>query len=289
MGRRAGEMASCRASGMASDMDPRSTQMDRRLSTAAGSGTKERLVEPRPALCSAPSAPTMTTQLQAPGTTPADAAAKPGTVAHWPLPTSGAALSLVLSDFDDAARQIGVETAAVRAVAAVESGGRTGFDTKKRPVIRYENHIFRQLTKAKYDKSHPDLSAAYGSAEYKSTHRFGGAKYADEQWALLDKAFALAPDPAVMACSWGMFQVMGENYKAGGWSNLQQFVDDMFHSASQHLRAFLGFCRHAGLVPDLKTLQWAKFAQGYNGPSYRQNHYDTQLAHYYAQYSRSGS
>lgn len=212
-------------------------------------------------------------------------AAAPG---PWSLPARGAALSLVRSDFETAAHQLGVETAAIRAVAAVESGGRTGFDAKKRPVIRYENHIFRHLTRSRYDASHPELSAAYGSAQYQRTHRFGGARYADEQWALLGAAFALAPDQAVMACSWGMFQVMGENYRSVGWTRLPQFVTDMFYSESQHLRAFLGFCRNAGLVSYLKNHQWARFAQGYNGPSYRQNHYDAQLAHYYAQYSRSG-
>jgi N-acetylmuramidase len=221
--------------------------------------------------------------------TEARTAANPGTVAHWALPTTGAALPLVPADFAAAARQLGVATAAVHAVAAVESGGRTGFDARKRPIIRYENHVFRRLTHARYDRSHPDLSAGYNSAQYRSTHRFGGTKYADEQWALLHAAFALAPDQAVMSCSWGMFQVMGENYRNVGWLNVHQFVEDMFSSANQHLRAFLGFCRHAGLVPYLKTHQWARFAQGYNGPSYRTNHYDTQLAHYYAQYSRGGA
>src|SRR5262249_44065735 len=138
----------------------------------------------------------------------------PHTPAHWPLPTPpGAALPLVLADFESAAKELGGETAAVRAVAGVESGGRHGFDAKKRPVLRYENHIFRSLTRSQFDRSHPDLSAAYGSAQYRATHQFGGIKYADEQWDLLQRAFALAPDQAVMACSWGMFQVMGENYK----------------------------------------------------------------------------
>jgi len=210
--------------------------------------------------------------------------------AHWQLPTPpGAALTLVEADFQQAARELGVEAAAIHAVSRVESGGRTGFDAKKRPVIRYENHIFRSLTKRQYDKSHPDLSAAYNSPEYKATHRFSGIQYADEQWGLLTSAFALSPDSAVMACSWGMFQVMGENYKMVGWSSLEQFVKDMFYSEAQHLRAFLGYCKHAGLVPDLKQHKWAAFAQGYNGPSYRQNDYDGLLAQYYAQYTRAGA
>jgi hypothetical protein len=221
---------------------------------------------------------------------PASTTTPAATPEHWALPTPpGAALPLVVADYANAAKQLGVEAAAIRAVATVESGGRTGFDYKKRPVIRYENHIFRSLTKRRYDKSHPDLSAAYNSAEYKSTHRFGGNTYADEQWGLLQAAFALAPDQAVMACSWGMFQVMGENYKSGGWTSLEQFVKDMFQSGNQHLRAFLGFCKANGLVPYLAHHQWASFAQGYNGPSYRQNHYDTYLAQYYAQYAHASA
>jgi hypothetical protein len=219
---------------------------------------------------------------------PATIATPPPTAAggKWTLPTTGAALKLVPADFDNAAKQIGVEAAAVHAVAAVESGGRSGFDAKSRPVLRYEGHIFRSLTKRQYDKSHPELSAPYGSAQYKADHQFGGIKYADEQWGLLQAAFALSPDAAVMACSWGMFQVMGENYRSIGWTSLQQFVSDMFYSESQHLRAFLGYCRHAGLVPYLKAHNWARFAQGYNGPSYQDNHYDVALARNYALYSR---
>jgi hypothetical protein len=223
-------------------------------------------------------------------TSASQASDSPAAASRWALPTPpGNALPLVPADYAAAAKQLGVETAAIHAVATVESGGRTGFDSKKRPILRYENHIFRSLTKRQFDKTHPDLSAAYGSSEYKATHRFGGDKYADEQWDLLGRAFALAPDSAVMACSWGMFQVMGENYKDGGWTSLEPFVKDMFYAASQHLRAFLGYCKQNHLVPYLAKHQWASFAQGYNGPSYRDNHYDTFLAQYYTQYSRAGA
>jgi hypothetical protein len=223
---------------------------------------------------------------QAPATsaTPPEPTAGAG---PWVLPKPpGAALALTMADFTAAAKQLGVEVAAIRAVAGVESGGSTGFDAKKRPTLRYENHIFRQLTGHKYDAKYPDLSTTYGSAEYRATHQFGGTKYEDEQWALLERAFALSPNAAVEACSWGMFQIMGMNAKAAGWTSLEQFVLDMFWSASQHLRAFLGFCKANGLVTDLKKHAWASFAASYNGPSYKDNDYDGKLASYYATYSK---
>src|SRR5262245_54842646 len=93
-------------------------------------------------------------------TAQAEIAQKPATNAptehptHWPLPTPpGAAVPLVLADFQNAAKELGVETAAIRAVAGVESGGRHGFDARKRPVLRYENHIFRSLTNRQFDRS----------------------------------------------------------------------------------------------------------------------------------------
>jgi hypothetical protein len=212
-----------------------------------------------------------------------DPQSNPGsqTASHWQIPDKGDALKLVPSDYEQAARELGVEAAAIHAVASVESGGRTGFDSHSRPKIRYENHFFRRLTHGKYDHSHPDLSCAYGSRQYKLTH----GTHAD-QYKLLHAAFALAPDAAVMSCSWGMFQVMGENYKSIGWKDLEQFVKDMFHSEGQHLRAFLGFCKHNGLVPYLKNHNWASFARGYNGPSYAENAYDVKMRTYYQQYAR---
>lgn len=211
----------------------------------------------------------------------ANDAGKGLTVGGLTLPAKGDALKLVLSDFEQAAKELGCETAAVRAVASVESGGRTGFDSKNRPKIRYENHYFQRLTHHKYDASHPRLSCAYGSKNYYATHT---AK--SDQYEILEQAFELAPEAAVQSCSWGMFQVMGENYKDIGWQELQKFVDDMFYSEGQHLRAFLGFCRHNGLVGYLKTHQWASFARGYNGPKYAENAYDVKMRNYYLQYSK---
>ena len=211
----------------------------------------------------------------------ASSAVMEGAPLHWELPTSGTALKLVPEDYVNAARQLGIETAAVHAVAQVESSG-GGFDPKNRPKLRYENHHFRALTKHKYDKSRPDLSNTYRSPQYKATHRLG----ADQQWKLLTDAWALAPDEAVQACSWGMFQVMGEAYKAVGWTSLEQFVKDMFASEQQHLRAFMGFCRANNLLPYLKQAppDFTSFAHGYNGAA--TVGYDVKMRSFYRRYSK---
>lgn len=208
-------------------------------------------------------------------------AAAGATQSHWQIPTKGAALKLVPADFVACARELGIETAAVHAVALVESSG-GGFDDKSRPKLRYENHHFRKLTHHKYDKSHPDLSNAYKSKLYRATH----SKGTEQQWQLLHAAFALAPDEAVQACSWGMFQVMGEAYKAVGWKSLEEFVKDMFYSEQQHMRAFMGFCRSQKLLPYLKEKppNFTAFAHGYNGA--KTVGYDVKMRSYYKQFSK---
>ncbi len=199
----------------------------------------------------------------------------------WVLPAQGNGRKLALSDFEAAARELSCETAAVRAVAEVESGGRTGFDSHKRPKILFECHHFQKHTKHQYDRSHPHLSAAYKSALQR-------ASYKKDQYTVLREAFALNPAAACMSCSWGMFQVLGSNYKMCGWSSVRQFVTDMFESEAQHMRAFLGYCRGANITRHLKTRNWASFALGYNGPSYRDFQYDTKMANAYARYKRQG-
>jgi murein DD-endopeptidase MepM/ murein hydrolase activator NlpD len=212
---------------------------------------------------------------------PANSQGGPPATGPWTLPTSGAARRLASTDFVSAAQQLGCETAAVRAVSEVEAGGRTGFDDKKRPKILFEIHKFREATKMKYDKSHPHLSAPYKSPLRRQS-------YKKDQWVVLREAFALDSDAAVKSASWGMFQVLGSNYKMGGWANVRQFVYDMFESEAQHMRAFLGFCKGANLVRHMKTKNWASFAAGYNGPDYASNRYHTKMADAYARYKRQG-
>lgn len=195
----------------------------------------------------------------------------------WTLPESGEARRLVASDFVEAARQLDCETAAVRAVAEVESGGRTGFDANRRPKILFEIHLFRNNTNRRYDRSHPHLSAPYSSPLRRQSYR-------KDQWVVIREAFALDPEAAVKSASWGMFQVLGSNAISCGWSTVRQFSADMYVSEAQHMRAFLGFCRANNLVRHLRNKNWAAFARGYNGPDYASNAYDTKMADAYRRY-----
>jgi hypothetical protein len=79
--------------------------------------------------------------------------------------------SMTEADYEWAAKELGVEKAAIKAFAVVESGS-SGFATvgkRKVPKILYERHKFAKATSNKYSKQYPDISlpSAYYNAKAK--------------------------------------------------------------------------------------------------------------------------
>jgi hypothetical protein len=191
-----------------------------------------------------------------------------------PLPNTIAPPLISDSDIAEAATLLGVEQAAIYAVSKVESGGRTGFDSKGRPKVLFEALWFHKFTGGKFDTRYPHLSQATWS----------GAKlyYDSDQWVRLSEAFALDAESALKSASWGKFQVMGFNHN--GFPNVFRFCDAMFKSEREHLRSFLAYCQDNHLVRHLKSKNWAEFAKGYNGDGYKHNKYDEKLKIAYESY-----
>ena len=179
-------------------------------------------------------------------------------------------------DYSEAARIIDCETAIIKAVAEVESSGKGFFDNDE-PKILFEAHIFSKLTKHKYDASHPDISSRKWN---KALYKRGIAEY-DR----LNKAKELDNEAALKSASWGKFQIMGFNHEYCGYDNVDKFTEDMKISEREHLLAFIGFVKAFKLDKYLKSKNWAKFAEGYNGKDYKKNNYDNKLRDSYKKFS----
>lgn len=178
---------------------------------------------------------------------------------------------LTEQDYADTAEELGVETAAIKAVAEVESAG-AGFDGKGRPKILFERHKFHTATHGKWDHTHPGISAPTA----------GGYGPSSKQYDRFNEAFTLDPEAAMKSASWGKFQILGSNYADAGFESVDEFVDAMKVSEGEHLRAFTNLIRAWGLDDELRRHDWAGFAKRYNGPNYRINAYDRKLADAYA-------
>lgn len=184
--------------------------------------------------------------------------------------------SLSDSDYTSAAATLGVDINALKAVSQVESGGSGLGDG--RPIIRYELHVFQRKTHRHFHKTHPYLS----QPTWHAGDRYHNGTQ-DREYSLLYNAMLLnyhgnsTTEEAIESCSWGKFQIMGENWADLGWSSALDFASDMYVSEANHLDAFVKFIQNKGLVHALKNHQWATFAAGYNGASYADNDYDGRL------------
>lgn len=180
------------------------------------------------------------------------------------------------------------EVAALRAVGEVEAGREGAFLETGEPVILFERHLFNRLTADRFRGAKvPDAPAGVTWAVI-SWPEAGGYGPVSVQHRRLQAAAALDRDAALSAASWGLFQILGSNHRAAGYSTLLRYISAMYRSATDHLRALAMFIRADDrLVDAIRERRWADFARFYNGPAYRRNLYDEKLAAAYARLSRA--
>lgn len=185
-------------------------------------------------------------------------------------------MGLTEADYTSAARSLGIDVAAIQAVAEVETAG-SAFDSMGRPRILFERHYFHRFTSGRFDKSHARISARSA----------GGYGKFSVQYTKLEQAYGLDPDAALRSASWGRFQIMGNNHRAAGFATAHAFVEAMSTSEAEQLKAFVSFvASDRTLLSALRQKDWAAFARAYNGAGYRKNHYDTKLQAAYQRLSQ---
>lgn len=219
------------------------------------------------------------------------------------------------------ARKLECEVEVLKAIAKVESGGRSAFwrlnkgDGQPIPALRYERHYFSRLTKHQYDKTHTDISWPAGSIE--GSRHLGEANkrmldgkveaydlYPNYSGAYLRliNAYKLDDAAALESCSWGKFQIMGENYKYCGAKSIREFITDMCSSEAAQIGLLAGLIQNKPAVPikkhgkiigqkkslwqAVKDKDWVMIAYNYNGSGYRTYKYDDQIESAYNAYKK---
>ena len=187
------------------------------------------------------------------------------------------------NDFQEAAALLKCDVPAIKAVAEVESGG-DGFLSDGRMKILFEGHKFYKYTKGAFAQTHPTICYKTWTKAFYAKGKTADIRGAGEL-ARLDEAIALDRAAALMSASYGKFQMMGFNFGICGFANVEGFYAAMLVSEGEHLKAFCNFITSNSLDGALRKHQWAKLAAGYNGPSYKDNRYDTKLANAFTKYS----
>lgn len=181
-------------------------------------------------------------------------------------------MPLSSAEIEAAAVLIGASPCAVKAVVEVESSG-SGFLPDGRPKILFEGHVFwQELEKRGMNPEllhMPDvLYPKWDKSKYK-----GGAAEHDR----LKAAALVNQEAALCSASWGLFQIMGFNFRYCGFSSVENFVKAQEKSEADQLRSFCAYMQSTRLVPYLERMDWAGFARRYNGSGYAANKYDERL------------
>lgn len=181
------------------------------------------------------------------------------------------------------AAKYGLNSASVLSVAEVESGGKSGFQKTGLLTVLFEAHQFYKFLKRA--GLNPDtLMVQYPNLISPLWNR-GLYKSGDAENIRLGEAIKIH-ECAWNCASYGMFQIMGFNCKACGFSTPQEFVAHLKTGQEAHVETFLKFISSdPRKINALKNKDWTTFARLYNGPGYAQNKYDIKLAEAYNKYS----
>ncbi len=183
---------------------------------------------------------------------------------------TGAAKKLDDIDLPTIGAQIDVGEDEIHAFLDVETRG-GGFDSKGRPKMLFEPHVFYRELK---DPAQRDKAVRSGVA-YK---RWGAQKYPKDSYPRLKNAIRINKVAALRSCSWGLGQVMGFNHKLAGYYNVEAMVVKFLEDEEYHLQAAIDFIISTGLDDELRRHDWAGFAKGYNGSQYAKHGYHLKLA-----------
>lgn len=179
------------------------------------------------------------------------------------------------ADFELVAKQLGVETAAIKAVVSIEAGSAMkGFAAPGVPIVNFDASMYRQ-----YASKAENRAGAKGE-----TVPEGLTGHQKSEWTQLINARKSNAQGANMGTFWGMFQIGGFNYKRCGCKSVDEFVKKMSTSELEQLELFAAFIENNGMVKELRAKNWAAFARRYNGPGYAKRGYHTKMANAYSKF-----
>ncbi|MET0337894.1 MAG: N-acetylmuramidase domain-containing protein, partial [Caulobacter sp.] len=191
---------------------------------------------------------------------------------------------LAQGDVGDAARALGVETPVLLAFMEVEAAGR-GFDSRNRPKMLFEPHIFwRELGAG----ARRDRAASQGLAYA----RWGAARYPSDSYPRLTSAIAIDQNSALRSASYGLGQIMGFNASTAGHATALQLVQAAMQGEREQLMQMVTLMRAWGMVSMLtgkdfsKPDSWRPAAQKWNGSGYATHNYHGRMATAFIKHSR---
>lgn len=172
--------------------------------------------------------------------------------------------------------EIGVGEDEIHAVIDVETAGGSS-DAQGRLKMLFEPHVFYRNINGE-----ARARAVRAGVAYPRWKR----DYPKDSYPRLLKAMGIDETAALKSASWGLGQILGENYALCGYSSVQKMIRDFTLDEENHLQAMVEFIKSRELDDELRRHDWAGFARGYNGAGYARNRYDKKLAAAYNKWAK---
>ena len=179
------------------------------------------------------------------------------------------------ADYLNAAVRLNVPELNIRAFGATEARG-VGFLKNGKAKILFERHkMYSYLVKFKGKAFANEQMRLYPNLVNTAT---GGYKGNEAEYTRLSLAKNIHEESALMSCSWGQFQIMGENWQDLGYKSVFEFVEQMQTSESLQLEAFIRFIEtKKGLLTALQKEDWDTVFRLYNGSNYKKLGYEAKF------------
>jgi len=159
--------------------------------------------------------------------------------------------------FQSCADELKVDVNMLKAFADVESGHWGGFRNLTEGgidnmTILYERHVFHRLTQGKYDTvSRVNIKGKVYTLSSAIAGGYGPISIQHEKRTLAGRLDMLNQGPVLlgsyngelhpatefadMACSWGLFQIMGYHYHRLGFKTIYEFIQFLLSDIDNHL------------------------------------------------------
>ncbi len=190
------------------------------------------------------------------------------------------------SDFVEASKKTGLEINVIKTVTNVEAL-QFGFYNNGKPVMLFERHVFyKELLKTRGQAFVNKITAMNPDICNPQTGGYVGGK---NELKRLSKALAIDELAALSSASYGLFQIMGFNYKQAGHDSVSKYFDYISIGEKQQLDCFVNYIlldKDKSLLNSLMKKDFTSFAREYNGPGYSKNQYDTKMRNEYARLSK---
>lgn len=184
------------------------------------------------------------------------------------------------------AEEFGYEPEALKAVAWVESAGVPFWTVngKQLPAMRWEGHYAWRLAGDADRQRLADAGLASPKAQLvRNPRRYG------DRYAMFWRGYEIARDVAIMACSWGIGQVMGAHWRHLGYNSPQSFFDTVTRSVEGQVEVMVRYIEANGLRRFLNRRDWHRFAKGYNGSNYKKFKYARKMKTAYRRMKRGAT